>query len=384
MSKLYSQHTKAIAIYNILKNYPVKCNETLGVDSLSTLIGISAGASGARLLKARNHGYPVVIKAFPVDCPFKYIKGNQRKNNTIRDYGDFEIGTGMMLTATFILSHLSQNIVTCYNYTICNYSYETEFSMCHKTNIPRQSNYPIINDSKHPLYVYYDPYFTPLINGLVETPKRDDITRYFMVEQCEGDLQGFIENNHSSDLLLDILDQVVLMIFHTLLLFDCVLGGYSHNDLGLRNVLYVTDPYGMCDTYNRYIFPNMVSIDISTQVIIPKIWDYAYVRYKTADNYEMYYRYINNTPNYNYIKDENRENDVFVFLQDLDQYLKKFNITTSIFNRLNLRSIRDCLTNTDAINEYFSQNPITNFSNDNNQKIIHIFPSDLSIYNYIS
>ena len=379
---MYSQHTKSIAIYNILKNYPLKCNETLGVDSLGALIGSSPGASGARLLKARNHGYPVVIKAFPVDCPFKYIRGNQRKNNTVRDYGDFEIGTGMMLTENFILTHLTQNIVTCYNYTICDYSYETEVSMCRKIDIPRQSSYPIINDVQHPLYSYYDPYFTPLINGPVETPKRDDITRYFMVEQCEGDLQGFIETNHSSDLLLDILDQVVLMIFHTLLLFDIVLGGYSHNDLGLRNVLYVTDSYGTCDTYNRYIFPNMNSIDVSTQVIIPKIWDYAYVRYKNANDYESYYDYLNDTPNYNNIENENRENDVFVFLQDLDQYLRKFNITTSIFNRLNLTSIRECLTNTDAINEYFSQKPIRYFSN-NNQTIIHIFPADLSVYNHV-
>lgn len=379
---MYSQHTKSIAIYNILKNYPLKCNETLGVDSLGPLIGASQGASGAKLLKARNHGYPVVIKAFPVSCPFKYIRSNQRRNNTIRDYGDFEIGTGIMLTETFILTHLSQNIVTCYNYTICDYSYETELSLCHKTPIPRQSYYPIINDVRHPLYSYYDPYFTPLINGVVETPQRDDITRYFMVEQCEGDLQGFIETNHTSDLLLDILDRVVLMIFHTLLLFDIVLGGYSHNDLGLRNVLYVTDTHSTCDTYNRYIFPNMDSIDISTQVIIPKIWDYAYVRYRNADDYKMYYSYIDAVPNYDNIKEENRENDVFVFLQDLDQHLRKFGITTSIFNRLNLGTIRECTTNTDAINEYFYQNPIRDFSN-NNQGIIHTFPIDISIYDHV-
>lgn len=197
MSKIYSQHTESIAIFYILKDHPVRCDSELGLESLKTLSGASMGASGAKLLQGRNQGYPVVIKAFPVDCPFNYIRGRQRKKNTVRDYGNCEIGTGLMLTNTFILTHLTQNIVTCYNYTICDYSYETDISMCHKTSIPKQQVYPIINDNTHPLYSYYEPYFfrlrtlhcvpysalIPLINGISETGDRgDNITRYFMVK----------------------------------------------------------------------------------------------------------------------------------------------------------------------------------------------------------
>ena len=279
MDEIYSQHTESIAIHKILKDAYLQCDEELGVESLTPLIGASAGASGAKLLQGSIKGYSVVIKAFPVDCPFSYIKGRQRKKNTIRDYGNYEIGTGLMLTDIFILTSLTQNIVTCYNYLICNNSYNISVSICHMTPIPKQTRYPIVNQPDHPLYSYYEPYFSPSINNGIETPHRDDVTRYFMVEKCRGDLQGYItKHSHVPTILLNTLNYVTLMVFHTLLLFDIMLNGYSHNDLGLRNVLYTEDSHGTCDSYNRYIINDNI-VDVPTNIIIPKIWDYAYVRY---------------------------------------------------------------------------------------------------------
>lgn len=375
MSEINSQHSESVAFYHTLKDHPILCTKNLGVNSLKLLTGASAGASGAKLLQAHIQEYFIVIKTFPLEYPFKYIRGVRRNKNTVRDYGNYEIGTGLMLTNKFILTHLTQNIVTCYNYTICDYSYETEISICHKEAIPKQIDYPIVNNNKHPLYSYYEQYFNPLKTEQIETPRLDDITRYFMVEKCDGDLQGFIEGNrHNPTMLLEILNYVVLMIFHTLLLFDIVLGGYSHNDLGLRNILYVIDPYGSCDTYNRYIFNDTISIDVPTHIIIPKIWDYAYVKYQKADDYASYYNYLDDgsTPNYVNIEAEKRENDAFVILHDIDLYLRTINISDSIFNTLDLDSIRKSKTNTQAINCYFQQNPITNQSNVNNH-IIHTF-----------
>lgn len=346
---------------------------------MKLLKGASAGASGAKLLQGKQRGYPVVIKVFPVDCPVKYIKGIRRRNNGIRDYGNFEIGTGLMLTDTFIITHITQNIVTCYNYTICDYGYNTEWSICHKQQIPRQENYPIINEITHPLYSFHEPYFSPMINGVVETPQRDDMIRFMMVEKCEGDIQGFIETNYDNfNLLTDTLNNVTIMIFHTLLLFDSVLGGYSHNDLGTRNILYVEDPYKSYDTYWRYVFPDMTSVDIPTTTIIPKIWDYAYVRYGTAKENLSYYDYIgdSSSPNLDFIHEEGRENDVYIFLQDIDLHLRKFGITSTIFNRLDLNRIKSCSNNTDAIQEYFIQNPISeNLLSNDQHDIIHIFSS---------
>jgi hypothetical protein len=361
-------------IYHRLKDRFIQCDRTLGVDSLKRLHGASEGASGAKLLKGRMRGYLVVIKVFPVDCPYKYIRGRQRRNNGVRDYGDFEIGTGLMLTDTFILTGLTQNVVTCYNYTICNYSYDVDVSRCHRTSIPRQPAYPIVNDNSHPLHSYYDDYFKSSTSDNVETPYRDDVTRYFMVEKCIGDLQGFISEDEQLESLIDTLNYVVLMVFHTLLLFDNVLDRYSHNDLGLRNVLYVRDSRGSNDTYNRYIFPDGV-VDIPTNVIIPKIWDFAYVRYNNVEMYKKYYNYIDDLPTYQGIKEEFRDNDVFIFLQDMDGFLRKNNIADNIFNNLDLQRIRDAVSNTDAINEYFRQNPILS-NYEPRHRIIHTFETN--------
>lgn len=111
-------------------------------------------------------------------------------------------------------------------------------------------------------------------------------------------------------------------------------------------------------------------VDVPTNIIIPKIWDYAYVRYKNVDLYSSYYDYINELPNHDDV--EYRENDVFIFLQDLDYHLRLNGILHSKFNKLDLDTIRCCQSNTEAINEYFHQNPI--IDNSNNQNIIiHTF-----------
>lgn len=375
MTDVYSQHTESIMIHNRLKDCPVQCDPTLGIKSLKPLRGASAGASGAKLLQGRMNTYPVVIKVFPVDCPFKYVRGQQRRKNVVRDYGNCEIGTGLMLTDTFILTGLTQNIVTCYNYTICNYSYDVDVSCCHKKLIPKQPAYPIINETSHPLYDYYQSYFTSEKQQFIETPYRDDVTRYFMVEKCRGDLEGFIQENKRSESLIDTLNYVVLMVFHTLLLFDENLGGYSHNDLGLRNILYVKDSYGSNDTYHRYIFSNEI-VDIPSDIIIPKIWDFGYVRYVDADLCGKYYNYVNELPTYQGIKEELRDNDVFIFLQDLNKHLRINNITDCIFNKLDLQRIRDAINNTTAIAEYFCQNPIIS-NNEYHHRIINTFKTKL-------
>jgi hypothetical protein len=136
----------------------------------------------------------------------------------------------------------------------------------------------------------------------------------------------------------------------------------------------VRDSRGSNDTYNRYIFPDGV-VDIPTNVIIPKIWDFAYVRYNNVEMYKKYYNYIDDLPTYQGIKEEFRDNDVFIFLQDMDGFLRKNNIADNIFNNLDLQRIRDAVSNTDAINEYFRQNPILS-NYEPRHRIIHTFETN--------
>lgn len=98
---MISQHLESIELYDILHNYQVKCNPDLGMDYFYKLTGASPGAGGALLLNSQVEGYPVVIKVFPTDCNFKYLKDRAIPNKQIRDYGDFEPGTGLLLTHLF-------------------------------------------------------------------------------------------------------------------------------------------------------------------------------------------------------------------------------------------------------------------------------------------
>jgi len=398
-----SQHLDSIKLFNSLRNHPVTCHPTLGVQFLNILKGASPGAGGAILLSAEINGEPVVIKAFPTDCPVKYFKGNrQMKKKNIYDYGDYEPGTGLMLTEQLIINHITQNIVTCYNISICEYAYNTNISMCSRKNIPSQSSYPIptIDDCKlmaetekfNPLCAMNNIYYSVVTTDLFELPERDDMVRFMMVEKCAGDIQGLIESYNSLDYsqilyLINNLYLMCLMIVHTLILFDCILDGYTHKDLGARNVLYTWDLHQSPNKFWRYNFPTnngIVSIDIPTSTLIPKIWDFANVRFGNADIYTRYYAYLDpiTTPTLQQIKYENRQNDIYVLLSDINDLLIKNGISNTPFNKLDLNKIRNHNNNTAAIYEFLSQYPIPNSLLENpTHDIIHTFPPDNSIFN---
>lgn len=177
---------------------------------------------------------------------------------------------------------------------------------------------------------------------------------------------------------------MILMTFHCLLLFDCMLDGYSHNDLGARNVLYVYDehPAG----YFRYTFPSntgYISIDIKNDMLIPKIWDFAFVRYGTAAQYMNMYDYLNNAapPDLDNITEE-RFNDVYILLQDIANLISINNIRNSLFSSLDLSEIKYLPNNTASVYKFLELMPIPDYlmANDNN-RVIHKFPPDNSVFN---
>jgi len=376
-----SQHITSIELYNELCNVYVRCDPNLGMEVLRKLRGASPGVGGAILLSGRINNRNVVIKTFPIDCPFKYLKGLRKDNHNIRDYGNYEPGTGLLFTHLFILTSITQNITTCYNITTCEYAYDVSESMCTRQPIPEQTSYPITNDPSSLLNSMMTNYNSVNKQGPYDIPSRSDSVRFMMVEQCQGDIQGLIE---SGKYTFDLLNKMILMVFHTLLIFDSTLEGYSHNDLGTRNVLYTTDPEGSDQTYWRYHFPSgqsVLSIDISTNTLIPKIWDFAFVRFGTAENYSNFYSYFDgSTPNLTKISEE-RENDVFIFLSDIMNIIR---VNGGIVPNFNLENIRAARNNTEAVYSYLKDNLIADeLLSDENHTIVHSFPPDLSIFDQL-
>lgn len=139
-----------------------------------------------------------------------------------------------MLTEKIIIPSITQNITTCYNVSICNYSYNTEISHCKKKKIPKQHSYPIpsnitcqLNSEKspHPLCSMNSIYNTTVLAGHFETPHLDDEVRFLLAERCTGDIQGLIESYQDSPpiqitYLMENLHYMCLMVFHALILFD--------------------------------------------------------------------------------------------------------------------------------------------------------------------
>lgn len=403
----------------------------LGVRLISNLRGASPGAGGATIISAvvdivtgvtggEFVEEPVVIKVFPVDCPFRYFKGTVKPNTAVRDYGDYEPGTGLLLTELFIIPSLTQNITTCYNVSVCNQAYDTEVSMCTRAPLPHKLSYPIpslttcsahipIEETKNPFCPMTNLYNVVMNQGVFEIPARADVVRFMMVEKCSGDIQGLIEgfgklnlNLENIRLMIDTTLQVMLlMIIHTILMLDSVLNGYSHKDLGARNILYTWDPHQSNNTYWRYTMPSgseMLSFDINTTSLIPKIWDFAFVSFGTAHQYSQYYSYLNantippqglappiNGPTLDRIAYEGRQNDVYILLQDINDLLRKNGITDSRYNKLDLDPIKEAKNDSQAVYRYLQQDPIpTYLLSDETHTIIHNFPPDLSIFNTIN
>ena len=401
---MLSQHRDSITLYHKLKDRPIQCDQTLGVTVLKRLKGASPGVGGATLLTAYMDGNPVVIKVFPNDCPVKYLRGAVR-GAAVRDYGDYEPGTGLMLTEQLILPGLTQNITTCYNQTVCDPAYDTVVSLCTRQSLIPKPSYPMPNVSRcqendHPLCIMDSVYRSVSTQGHFEVPPRSDAVRFMMVEKCAGDIQGLIElfgdKRHESIETFDhSLYKMLFMTFHALILLDCIFDGYSHKDLGARNVLYTFDPHQrprttscLTNTYYRYLLPsgdNFITVDISSNTLIPKIWDFAFVRYGNAAQYQDYYKHLGTTPTLASIVGEGRENDVYVLLNDIDRLMRTNGITDSMFNTLNLESVQRARNNTGAVYSFFALCPLSeDLLGNKDHIVVHTFPANLTVFNHLN
>lgn len=208
--------------------------------------------------------------------------------------------------------------------SICKYAYQGESSVCTHEKITPDVEFPIPTQNlcqkfDNPLCSMNSTYHTVNKQGPYEVPSRGDEVRFLMVEKCSGDMQGLLQENVIDDQQLYLM---LCMVFHSLFLFDKHLGSYSHKDLGLRNILYTWDLEGRSDEYWRYKFLDM-EIDIPTTTLIPKIWDFAYVRFADAHKYSHYYNYLpeNKIPDFSDV--EERDNDVYVILNDVQTFMKR-------------------------------------------------------------
>lgn len=389
-----SQHLDSIKLYYKLHNHHILCDETLGVKFLDNLKGASPGAGGALLLSAVMDGELVVIKVFQEDCPYKYLKGVQRSNvSAIRDYGDFEPGTGLLFTNIFILPSITQNITTCYNVSVCNPAYRSDVSLCTRKPLQNISSYPMpteeyCENNVNPLCVMNSMYHRINTQGPYEIPARSDIVRFMMVEKCPGDIQGLIETSGSitNQNIDHILYPMILMVLHCLLLFDCILDGYTHKDLGARNVLYTYKNLNADNRYWRYNFPSgsgTLSIDIPENSLIPKIWDFAFPRFGNASNYRQFYEYLSSpaVPDFTTIVGDERQNDVYILINDIVNLMNINGIIGSMFQNTNIDDLKLYHNNTAAVYAFLNKFPIpTTLLANSAHEIVHTFPPDISVF----
>jgi hypothetical protein len=328
------------------------CAKNFNIENVEKLKGGSVGVGGALLLtgviklkkRPREEDLlPVVLKIFPIDCQYKYIRNRQRPQLAVRDYGDFELGTGIVLTQLALIYDV-YNITYCYNKEVCDDVYPTEnnISKCSNKNIDRSKNiFPeSCTNMKNPLCSYKNIYDNVVVTEAEIKPQLSDSIRILVAEKCMGDLDFLLLNNVIEQ---DVFIYILLMIFHTLLKLDEILGEFHHGDLGPRNVLYVVDDVDGMFTYD---FPGF-DVDIPKNIPFPKLWDFEKSRFSNVERYSNYY---------NYLGDERLPVLPPTFIiNDVYTLLSKIKEGTRYADSINIESIKNISNNTEAINIILEQ-----------------------------
>lgn len=341
-----------LEMYNYVNHVP--CAKNFNVENLEKLKGASVGVGGALLLtgvintSTRNKRpreeelLPVVLKIFPIDCQYKYTRNIQKPIKVFRDYGDFELGTGILLT------HLAStynvyNVTYCYNKDVCDDVYPTDndISKCSKKPVDKSKNiFPAsCTNNRNPLCSYKNTYDDVFVTESEIKPQLSDSIRILVAEKCMGDFDFLLLNNviEEKEFIY-----MLLMIFHTLIKLDEILGEFHHGDLGPRNVLYVVDDVvGMY----RYDFPSL-DVDIPKNIPFPKLWDFEKSRFLNVEQYSTYY---------NYLGDGRLPTFSSFMINDVYTLLAKIKETTTYAKNIDIDSIREISKNTDAVNIIIDQ-----------------------------
>jgi hypothetical protein len=113
-----------------------RCSPTFGLQYIDRFVGGSEGRGGGTLLLGFINGTRVILKVFPEECPVYYIEPQSRKLkkklSTLKDFGKYEIGTGLCLRKLVLETGVSPCVAYCYTYLNCKSVYKIDVCPCTK------------------------------------------------------------------------------------------------------------------------------------------------------------------------------------------------------------------------------------------------------------
>lgn len=247
------------------------CQADLGLEEYERPLNTGSSASGMILGRGSYHNIPVFIKIFPMPCNYRYIETGGRiirRKRVEVDKNALEIGITKLLSDLLIQSSpFTQNLLMVYGVQHCPTAFEAKISACTQEPLPPSSSYLIPQEgSPYPQMSLWSAYNEHLW---------DDRVNFMVVESADGDLEtlfGLLMDHPQKERFLS---SLMLQIILTLAMLDELLGGFYHNDLGPRNILYTVSPTTQpCYFHYRY---HDVDYYIEHVGIIPKLWDFSYV-----------------------------------------------------------------------------------------------------------
>ena len=307
---------KIISPYNIplnnklqLKNESLSESSDLGIDTLLKAKFVGPSASGMPLGIGTHKNIKVFIKFFPMKSNYRHLPGKNgeiliRKKVEL-DNNALEIGiTRYLSSLLYEKVPFTQNLVTVYNYKKCHMAYESEISMStgkklifkkmidgklHIEDVPildahvKNLSEISLSKSKYLISKIKNNYPQEILLGQYMEHQWDDQINYIMNEYCNGDLESLFKSsskNFNDGFMNEIefvktWDSIFMQISITLYCLNEKLGGFYHNDLGLRNILFKIDNINKSTYFNYNI--GETSYNIENVGLIPKIWDFSYV-----------------------------------------------------------------------------------------------------------
>lgn len=301
MKSSYEQYIYSKEMTLNIRKLRLPCKPDLGLYHFNILRLKSIGVSGDILAQGQiilsNCVISTVIKFFKIPCPFKrFVVGNREiiKPRHVNDKNRYELGNTLYLTDKILMNpiYLTHHITFAYNSRICTSAYESTISMCNPNRQLTLNEYLVStnpNLKKFPQNAFRTDYMNHEL---------DDIIRYLVVEHLDGDLEQWINFQLSAKQDIIIFDykllSMLIMIAYTLYVLDDHLQGFTHGDLGPRNILIqLIQPSTNFWKYQIKSSQYNQNFYIMAQNAIPKLWDFSNTYIGNIQ--PEYYHYLSET-----------------------------------------------------------------------------------------
>lgn len=299
-----SPYNKVLANYSSLKDIDFTCTPKLALDTFKAPKDAGSSASGMILGTGDHTGIPVFVKIFAMPCNYRTFDTGTRviqRKRIVFDKNALEIGITKFLSDLLMKSDpFTQNLVAVYKTRKCSSAFEPSDELssvkCNDKCIPYLISKAASKTPQHSLMSQY------------EQGQWDDQVNFMVVEHCDGDLEhlfnilatSYKEGRISEELFNANWNSIFLQIVLTIAMLDEIFGGFHHNDLGPRNILFCKN-----DKYHNKYFEYKVkgtTFYIEDTGIIPKLWDFSYIHLNEHSS-----KMLKESGNFDYL----RPDDVF-------------------------------------------------------------------------